>query len=45
MVGGTSAGMAALPEIMTLYQDRKHEQAPATAVAAHGLGLFDGAIV
>ncbi len=27
VVGGTSAGMAALPEIMTLYQDRKHEHA------------------
>ena len=45
VVGGTSAGMAALPEIMTMYQDRKYDQAPATAVAAHGLGLFNGAIV
>lgn len=45
VVGGTSAGMAALPEIMTMYQDRKDEGAPATAVAAHGLGLFNGAIV
>ncbi len=45
VVGGTSAGMAALPEIMTMYQDRKFDQAPAKAVAAHGLGLFNGAIV
>ncbi len=45
VVGGTSAGMAALPEIMTLYQDREYDQAPAKAVAAHGLGLFNGAIV
>jgi cyanophycinase-like exopeptidase len=37
--------MAALPEIMTMYQDRKYDQAPAKAVAAHGLGLFNGAIV
>ena len=45
MVGGTSAGMAALPEIMTMFQDRQSAQKPATAVAAHGLGLFNGAIV
>ncbi len=45
VVGGTSAGMAALPEIMTMYQDRKYAQAPATVVAAHGLGLIQGAIV
>jgi cyanophycinase len=44
-VGGTSAGMAALPEIMTLYQDRQSARGPYTAVAAHGLSLFDGAIV
>lgn len=45
VVGGTSAGTAALPEIMTLWEDREAFDAPATAVAAHGLGLFDKAIV
>jgi cyanophycinase len=45
VVGGTSAGMAALPEIMTLSQDRDDDNAPLAAVAAHGLGLFTGAIV
>lgn len=45
VVGGTSAGMAALPEIMTMYQNRQYDQAPVKAVAAHGLGLIRGAIV
>jgi cyanophycinase len=45
VVGGTSAGMAALPEIMTLDQDQDREDGPLSIVAAHGLGLFDGAIV
>jgi cyanophycinase len=43
IVGGTSAGMAALPEIMTLSQDASH--GPVTAVPSHGLGLFTNAIV
>src|SRR5436309_3148419 len=45
IVGGTSAGMAALPAIMTMYQDRQRAGGPLSVVAAHGLGLFDGAIV
>jgi cyanophycinase len=45
VVGGTSAGMAALPEVMTLYEDRQRTNGPVSAVAAHGLGLFDGAVV
>lgn len=45
VVGGTSAGMAALPEIMTRAQDRPGTAGPMSAVAAHGLGLFTGAIV
>ena len=45
VVGGTSAGTAAIPEIMTLWSEREHEEAPANAVAAHGLGLMTGAIV
>lgn len=45
VVGGTSAGMAALPEIMTLWQDRESYSSPCSAVAAHGLGLLKGAIV
>ena len=45
IVGGTSAGMAALPEIMTMYQDRLRPGSPLSVVAAHGLGLFNGAIV
>jgi cyanophycinase len=44
-VGGTSAGMAALPQIMTLYQDRSRAGGPFSVIPAHGLGLFDGAIV
>jgi cyanophycinase len=45
VVGGTSAGMSALPQIMTLYQDRDSAAARPGVVAAHGLGVFDGAIV
>ena len=45
VIGGTSAGTAALPEIMTLWEDRDYDGAPARAVAAHGLGLFTKAIV
>jgi cyanophycinase len=45
VVGGTSAGMAALPEIMTLTQDQRRTQGPLSAVAGHGLGLMKGAIV
>jgi cyanophycinase len=45
VVGGTSAGMAAMPEIMALHQTQRRTQGPAETVAAHGLGLFDGAIV
>ena len=45
VVGGTSAGTAAIPEIMTLWSEREHDEAPANVVAAHGLGLMTGAIV
>jgi cyanophycinase len=45
VVGGTSAGMAAMPEIMTVTHDRVTLDGPATAVTAHGLGLLTGAIV
>jgi cyanophycinase len=45
VVGGTSAGMAALPEIMTLTQDRHRTAGPLSAVAGHGLGVLTGAIV
>jgi cyanophycinase len=45
VVGGTSAGMAAIPEVITLWQERPNSQAPATAMPGHGLGLIKGAIV
>jgi cyanophycinase len=45
VVGGTSAGMAALPEIMTLWQDEDEDGRPPFAVAGHGLGVMRGAIV
>ena len=45
VVGGTSAGMAALPQIMTMYQEHERTEGPFGVVAAHGLGVFDGAIV
>jgi cyanophycinase len=44
-VGGTSAGMAAMPEIMTMNDGSQRAGGPLSAIAAHGLGLFDGAIV
>lgn len=44
VVGGTSAGTAALPEIMTMWDERESEGAPATARTAHGLGLLTKAI-
>jgi len=44
-VGGTSAGMAAIPEVMTFSEDRTYTAAPVTAVPAHGLGLMTRAIV
>jgi cyanophycinase-like exopeptidase len=37
--------MAALPEIMTLDQGRRSADGPMNVIAAHGLGLFNGAIV
>lgn len=45
IVGGTSAGMAAMPQIMTITQNRDRVDGPLKTVAAHGLGMFDGAIV
>jgi cyanophycinase len=45
VVGGTSAGMAALPEVITMWDERRRLNGPATAVAAHGLGVFSQAIV
>jgi cyanophycinase len=45
VVGGTSAGMAAMPEIMTMDQDQDREDGPYSVVAAHGLGMFNRAIV
>ena len=45
IVGGTSAGMAAMPQVMTLWEDRVMVTSPASAVAAHGLGLLTKAIV
>lgn len=44
-IGGTSAGTAAIPEIMTMWDERSYASAPATAVPAHGLGLMSRAIV
>jgi cyanophycinase len=45
VVGGTSAGMAALPEIMTLRQDQRRTAGPLSAVAGHGLGMLTAAII
>lgn len=45
VVGGTSAGMAAAPEIMTLWDERQSYEAPAAVVPGHGLGLLRQAIV
>jgi cyanophycinase len=44
-VGGTSAGMAAMPEIMTMREARAYDTSPAICQAAHGFGLFSRAIV
>lgn len=45
VVGGTSAGTAAIPEIMTLWQAQPQAGAPLQAVTAHGFGLMSRAIV
>lgn len=45
VVGGTSAGMAAIPEVMTFAEDRPYTSGPASVVAAHGFGLLTRAIV
>lgn len=45
VVGGTSAGMAAMPAVMTLGEAHARAGGPASIRAGHGLGLFDGAIV
>lgn len=45
VVGGTSAGMAALPEIMTLWDGSYTATGPRSIVSAHGLGLMRRAIV
>lgn len=45
VVGGTSAGMAALPEVITLREQYESSRSPAAAVGAHGFGLFNRAIV
>lgn len=42
VIGGTSAGMAAMPEIMTLYQSQDEASAPIQAVAATGWGCSIG---
>src|SRR5207244_4135561 len=39
------AGVAARPEIMAMSQERRGAGGRLSVVAAHGLGLFDGAIV
>jgi cyanophycinase len=44
VVGGTSAGMAALPEVMTITETA-YRGAPSQAVVGHGLGLLTNAIV
>ncbi|MEX0585076.1 MAG: hypothetical protein WD176_00430, partial [Pirellulales bacterium] len=45
IVGGTSAGMAILPEVITLSDERESYYSQAYAVPAHGFGLLKGAIV
>lgn len=45
VVGGTSAGTAAIPEVMTMWEERDGSGSWPKVVAAHGLGLFDKAIV
>lgn len=44
VVGGTSAGMAALPEVMTV-SETAYRGEPSRAVTAHGLGLLTNTIV
>jgi cyanophycinase len=44
VVGGTSAGTAAMPEVMTIREYRSGDD-PCEAVLAHGLGLCDRVIV
>lgn len=44
IVGGTSAGMAALPEIMTLTET-SYRGEPSRAVVGHGFGLLTNVIV
>lgn len=44
VVGGTSAGMAALPQVMTVTETA-YRGAPSQAVVGHGLGLLTNAIV
>lgn len=44
-IGGTSAGMAAIPEIMIVSDDRDESDGPASAFSAHGFGLIRHAIV
>ena len=45
VVGGTSAGTAVIPEIMTLGAEQEREGNPLSARAAHGFGLMDRVIV
>lgn len=47
IVGGTSAGTAFFPEVMTIRSEPVNDtsHAPQRAVLAHGLGLLRGAIV
>lgn len=45
VVGGTSAGMAALPEIMTISERQRRVRGPINALVGHGFGLLSGAIV
>jgi cyanophycinase len=45
VVGGTSAGMAAMPLVITLWEDRVLQTSPAAAVAGYGFGLLTRTIV
>lgn len=45
VVGGTSAGTAVIPEIMTMRAAQEGDGDPLTARVAHGLGLVDRIIV
>jgi cyanophycinase len=44
-IGGTSAGMAAIPEIMIVSDDQDESSGPVSAFSAHGFGLIRHAIV